>query len=76
MVTKHTFVGPGFTRKPPKYERFIRPMALRSTKVGRSIQPIPSSPSSQPIGKEMGGKWEGKEKRMKESGRVLKVMCV
>ena len=32
MVTKHTFVGPGFTRKPPKYERFIRPMALRSTK--------------------------------------------
>jgi hypothetical protein len=20
-----TFVGPGFTRKPPKYERFIRP---------------------------------------------------
>lgn len=27
-----TFVGPGFTRKPPKYERFIRPMALRFTK--------------------------------------------
>ena len=25
MVTKPTFVGPGFTRKPPKYERFIRP---------------------------------------------------
>lgn len=32
MVTKVTFVGPGFTRKPPKYERFIRPMALRFTK--------------------------------------------
>lgn len=32
MVTKATFVGPGFTRKPPKYERFIRPMALRFTK--------------------------------------------
>jgi len=29
MVTKVTFVGDGFTRKPPKYERFIRPMALR-----------------------------------------------
>lgn len=29
MVTKVTFVGPGFTRKAPKYERFIRPMALR-----------------------------------------------
>lgn len=29
VVTKATFVGPGFTRKPPKYERFIRPSALR-----------------------------------------------
>jgi ribosome biogenesis protein NSA2 len=27
-----TFVGPSFTRKPPKYERFIRPSALRFTK--------------------------------------------
>ncbi len=27
-----TFVGPGFTRKPPKYERFIRPTGLRITK--------------------------------------------
>lgn len=25
MLTKVTFVGGGFTRKPPKYERFIRP---------------------------------------------------
>ncbi|KAI3629438.1 hypothetical protein MIR68_012453 [Amoeboaphelidium protococcarum] len=32
MVTKHCFVGDGFTRKPPKYERFIRPMALRVKK--------------------------------------------
>ncbi|CAA7396850.1 unnamed protein product [Spirodela intermedia] len=32
MVSKVTFVGPAFTRKPPKYERFIRPMALRFTK--------------------------------------------
>ena len=31
-MTKVTFVGPGFTRKPPKYERFIRPMGLRFTK--------------------------------------------
>jgi len=29
MVTKVTFVGDGFTRKPPKYERFIRPSGLR-----------------------------------------------
>jgi len=32
MITKPTFVGEGFTRKPPKYERFIRPMALRYKK--------------------------------------------
>lgn len=32
MVDKVCFVGDAFTRKPPKYERFIRPMALRFTK--------------------------------------------
>jgi len=32
MITKPTFVGEGFTRKPPKYERFIRPMGLRFKK--------------------------------------------
>lgn len=32
LVSKATFVGEGFTRKPPKYERFIRPMALRFKK--------------------------------------------
>nr|XP_018678941.1 PREDICTED: ribosome biogenesis protein NSA2 homolog isoform X2 [Musa acuminata subsp. malaccensis] len=32
MVTKATFVGPGFTRKPPKYERFLQPTGLRFTK--------------------------------------------
>ncbi|XP_010453444.1 PREDICTED: uncharacterized protein LOC104735365 isoform X2 [Camelina sativa] len=32
MVPKSTFVGPAFTRKPPKYERFIRPSGLRFTK--------------------------------------------
>lgn len=32
MVTKVTFVPPGFTRKPPKYERFIRPTGLRMNK--------------------------------------------
>ena len=32
MITKATFVGDGFTRKPPKFERFVRPMALRYTK--------------------------------------------
>src|SRR5271163_3932267 len=29
MITKPTFVGPDFTRRPVKYERFIRPMGLR-----------------------------------------------
>ncbi|ORY87507.1 ribosomal protein S8e/ribosomal biogenesis NSA2 [Leucosporidium creatinivorum] len=32
MVTKATFVGEDFTRKPPKLERFIRPSALRVKK--------------------------------------------
>lgn len=32
MVTKVTYVGEGFTRRPPKYERFIRPMGLRFKK--------------------------------------------
>lgn len=32
MVTKACFVGEGFTRKPPKFERFIRPMGMRFTK--------------------------------------------
>nr|NVI75340.1 intronic protein 259 [Cucujiformia] len=32
LVTKVTFVGEGFTKKPPKLERFIRPMALRFKK--------------------------------------------
>jgi len=32
MVTKVTYVGDDFTRKPPKYERFIRPMGLRFKK--------------------------------------------
>lgn len=32
MVTKACYVGDGFTRKPPKFERFIRPMALRYKK--------------------------------------------
>jgi len=32
MITKMTFVGEGFTRTPPKYERFIRPMGLRAKK--------------------------------------------
>jgi ribosome biogenesis protein NSA2 len=32
MITKPTFVGPDFTRRPVKYERMIRPMALRYKK--------------------------------------------
>lgn len=45
MVTKVTFVGQGFTRKPPKYERFIRPTGLRMTKASilASHFPFPHS---------------------------------
>jgi ribosome biogenesis protein NSA2 len=32
VVTHMTFVGEDFTRKPPKYERFVRPMGLRIKK--------------------------------------------
>eukprot|EP01063_Lacrimia_lanifica_P028739 TRINITY_DN4252_c0_g3_i1.p2 TRINITY_DN4252_c0_g3~~TRINITY_DN4252_c0_g3_i1.p2 ORF type:complete len:261 (+),score=124.27 TRINITY_DN4252_c0_g3_i1:97-879(+) len=32
MINKCSFVGENFTRKNPKYERFIRPMALRFKK--------------------------------------------
>jgi len=32
VVTKVTYVGEDFTRKPPKYERYIRPSALRMKK--------------------------------------------
>ena len=31
-INKMTFVGDNFTRKPPKYERFIRPTSLRMKK--------------------------------------------
>ena len=31
-INKFTFVGDNFTRKPPKYERFIRPSSLRMKK--------------------------------------------
>ena len=32
VINKCTFVPANFTRKPPKYERFIRPSALRFKK--------------------------------------------
>ena len=38
-----TFVGEGFTRKPPKYERFIRPTAS-----ARECPPPPMPPAAQP----------------------------
>ena len=40
MVTKVCFVGDGFTQKPPKNERFIRPMGLRFKKA-RVTHPEP-----------------------------------
>lgn len=42
MVTKATFVGEGFTRKPVKMERFIRPMALRFKKAHVTHRKFPS----------------------------------
>lgn len=42
-----TFVPPGFTRKPPKYERFIRPTGLRMNKASAAgstrLRPPPSA---------------------------------
>lgn len=38
MCTKVTFVGENFTRKPAKFERFIRPMGLRFKKVSLTFQ--------------------------------------
>merc|ERR1719166_574148 len=32
IVNKVSFVGDNFTRKPPKYEKYIRPSALRFKK--------------------------------------------
>jgi ribosome biogenesis protein NSA2 len=37
MITQPTFVGQDFTRRPVKYERFIRPMGLRYKKANVSI---------------------------------------
>ena len=37
VITKATFVGEGFTRKPPKYERFIRPSGMRFIQVQRNM---------------------------------------
>ena len=50
MVTKVTYVGPSFTRKPPKYERFIRPS-------GEHSQPIstPTFPTSKQLPLESSG---------------------
>lgn len=39
MITKPTFVGPDFTRRPVKYERFIRPMGLRYKKANVTVRP-------------------------------------
>lgn len=36
-INKMTFVGPGFTRRDPKHERFIRPMGLRQKKAHTSV---------------------------------------
>jgi hypothetical protein len=43
MITKPTFVGPDFTRRPVKYERFIRPMGLRYKKANVTVSHQPTS---------------------------------
>jgi hypothetical protein len=43
MVTKACFVGEGFTRKPPKYERFIRPM-VRNILLTLKVKMRPNAP--------------------------------
>lgn len=50
MVTKATFVGEGFTRKPVKMERFIRPMALRYKKANVTHRTSPSLTRSLKLG--------------------------
>lgn len=40
MITKPTFVGQDFTRRPVKYERFIRPMGLRYKKCNVTHQEL------------------------------------
>uniref|UniRef100_A0A2K5XJD7 Ribosome biogenesis protein NSA2 homolog n=1 Tax=Mandrillus leucophaeus TaxID=9568 RepID=A0A2K5XJD7_MANLE len=40
LVTNVCFVGDGFTRIPPKYERFIRPMGLRFKKNPPALPPL------------------------------------
>eukprot|EP01108_Squamamoeba_japonica_P003259 TRINITY_DN2669_c0_g1_i2.p4 TRINITY_DN2669_c0_g1~~TRINITY_DN2669_c0_g1_i2.p4 ORF type:complete len:157 (-),score=59.42 TRINITY_DN2669_c0_g1_i2:42-512(-) len=42
-ITKMTFVPPTFTRKPPKYERFIRPTSLRVRKANVTHPELKSS---------------------------------
>lgn len=43
MITKPTFVGNDFTRRPVKYERFIRPMGLRYKKANVTQYVSPNS---------------------------------
>jgi ribosome biogenesis protein NSA2 len=45
MITKPTFVGSDFTRRPVKFERFIRPMGLRYKKANVTQYARPSSVS-------------------------------
>lgn len=44
MLTKVTFVGGGFTRKPPKYERFIRPTGDIAEATIRQLQMLFANP--------------------------------
>jgi ribosome biogenesis protein NSA2 len=59
LVNKATFVGEGFTRKPVKMERFIRPMALRYKKANVTHRAVlrfscgVSEPRHQPTSKRL-----------------------
>ena len=71
MITKHTFVGEGFTRRPVKLERIIRPSALRQKKANvthpelgvtvslpiLSVRKNPQSPMYTQLGVLTKGQW-------------------
>ncbi|WJX34018.1 Ribosome biogenesis protein [Trifolium repens] len=73
MVTKATFVGPGFTRKPPKYERFIRPTGMRFTKAHVNVSELGLVT---PAGKVVWGKYAQVTNNPENDGCINAVLLV
>ncbi|KAF8774927.1 hypothetical protein HU200_005150 [Digitaria exilis] len=73
MVTKATFVGAGFTRKPPKYERFIRPTGLRFTKAHVNVSELGLVT---PAGKVVWGKYAQVTNNPENDGCINAVLLV